>query len=528
MIGVVVAGLVAMVVWALVGSEPALALQVRVVPSAVRLTPATNVNRYPRRIRMRAARGEVEGAQLVIDVKRAQRLRVAISNLRGSGGVQLDAKLATVYLERALTVRRASPSGRRGRYYDPLLDLHGRWLSLPNRGRATLWVDLEVPRDATPGDYRGSVAIERRSGVVLRVPVTLVVESATLPVRPLLGSSVGVDASQVQRFERVRAGAGLGDKLDQYFALLARARLSTADPNMAIPTVQDASALATSVEGAALIVAFDRSGVASYRVPFYETYPYPQPLGRDRDRAIRYLRAAAALYRSRGWLSRSYVYTVDEPSGRDAAKVRGFHDLVKEADPDLRLLVTSEPRPVFDGAVDIWAANISARVRTADIARERAQGREYWWYPSISTFDPYPTLFIDDRRASPRALGWLAYRYGVQGLFYWSATHWHEVPDPWRRADTYHDPGDGSVGNGDGSLVYPGRPQGADAPMPSVRLLQLRDGMEDYDLCVLAARAGGGSEIGAAVNALAPSLTRFSSSPTLVERLRATAFAHLA
>jgi hypothetical protein len=39
--------------------------------------------------------------------------------------------------------------------------------------------------------------------------------------------------------------------------------------------------------------------------------------------------------------------------------------------------------------------------------------------------------------------------------------------------------------NGDGYLVYPGAPIGQDRAVPSVRLAQVREGLEDYQLLAL-------------------------------------------
>jgi hypothetical protein len=515
--------LLSLAAWIFLGAAPALALQVRVVPSTMRLTPSTKVSAYPQRVQLQAARGESEGAQLVISVERGQQVKVLTSRLVNRAGRAL-ASTATTYLEKPIVVRSASPNGKRGTYYDPLLDVRSRWMTLKTNTRATLWLDIAVSRAAKPGTYTGAVTIQRRSGKPVRVPVKLVVDSATLPARPTLLSSVGVDASQLARFEGVHQGRGLNGKLDQYFSLLASMRLSTADPNVVVPVGQSISAIAAAEPGQALAATFDRSGVASFRIPFYETYPYGDPLGSDRAKAINYLRATATYYRAKGWLSRSYVYTVDEPGTGDADRVQAFHRLVKEADPALQLLVTSEPRNAFEGNVDIWVSNLSARVKRADISRVRKQRKQYWWYPSISTFDPYPTLYIDDLRASPRAMGWLAWRYHVQGFFYWSATHWHEVKNPWTQPGTFRSP-DGDTGNGDGSLIYPGKPQGLDRPMPSIRLLQLRDGIEDFDLLTLAQRAGKGSVVGLRVAQSAPSLTDWSASATDARKIRAAAFA---
>ncbi|MCW2956002.1 MAG: uncharacterized protein JWO69_871, partial [Thermoleophilia bacterium] len=227
----------------------------------------------------------------------------------------------------------------------------------------------------------------------------------------------------------------------------------------------------------------------------------------------------------------AYVYAIDEPSDADAGQVRELHELVHEADPELRLLVTREASAAaFQGSVDIWSPNISAsRFRPADVRREHRRGHETWWYPSITTWQPQPTLFIDELRPAPRALGWLAWRYDVDGFLYWSANHWNDVDDPWRDPATYVETD--AVGNGDGVLLYPGATIGQKGvPAPSVRLLQLRDGIDDHDLLTMAACAGGPAarrELDRLTAAIAPSMTRFDAAAGAVAELRDAAFRHV-
>jgi hypothetical protein len=272
--------------------------------------------------------------------------------------------------------------------------------------------------------------------------------------------------------------------------------------------------------------------VASVRVPFYLDYPFADPLGRDRPAALAYLRRAARWARSNGWMDRAYVFAFDEPDDADAGAVRELDELLRQADPDLTQLVTRErsARAFRASGIDTWAPNISpTRFHPADVRAATRAGEGTWWYPSITTWQPYPDLFIDELRPTPRALGWLAWREGVQGILYWSATHWQEVQDPYRDPGTYNETN--VVGNGDGSLLYPGGPIGqAGHPVPSVRLLQLRDGIEDHDLLTMAMRAATPAErrrLEAAVRAVAPAMDRIEPTGAQVAAMRDAAFAAL-
>lgn len=523
-------------------SEPGGHVDVAVVDSLQRLQPRTRIADLAptKAIVLESARGEREAAQLVVSARDgAPRLVLHATRLTGPGGATIPARNVRPWLEQVLTVQRGSPAGRSGEYTDPLVPAPRRDVVLAPDERLVAWIDVETPVDAKPGIYTGSVELRAatrrgeyatgRDGLLARVPVQLTVRAATLPDRPSLGSSVGVDASQIVRFEGVAAGSSeLRTAIDSYARVLADARLSIADVGIFPPGTNANQAASDGPDAAFLRGIFERRGVANVRIPFYMDSPFADPLGVDRPAALAYLRAAARWARSNGWMDRAYVYAIDEPDASRAGEVRELRALLREADPGLRLLLTRERTArEFAGNVDIWTPNISAtRFRAADVTAARRAGQSTWWYPSVTTWQPQPALFVDELRPAPRALGWLAWRYGVEGMLYWSATHWHEVKDPYRDSATYRETD--AVGNGDGVLLYPGKPVGrAGTPSPSVRLFQLRDGVDDHDLFTLAAchgTQGEAARMRAAVARLAPSMTDFDATPVLVARTRRLAF----
>ena len=507
-----------------------------------RLTPSVDLTEGGAPPTLMAARGEREGFQVVAWADRGSpRLVVLTGSLRGPGDARISARHVKAYIEQPMTVDRGSPAGRRGIYVDPLVPAAHRDVVLGPTNRLLMWVDVAVPVGATPGSYAGTVelrtstkrgqAAEGPDGLLASVPVRVVVRAATLPDTPTLASSIGVDASQIERFEHVAAGSPeLRAATEHYARTLADARLSIADVGVLPPGTLPGHTSAVG-DAAYLERVFGRRGVASVRIPFYMDYPFADPLGTDRPAALAYLRRAAAWAQKHGWLDRAYVYAIDEPDDSRAGEVRELHELVHAANPKLRLLVTREASATaFAGSVDIWTPNINAtRFRRSDVVRQARAGRATWWYPSVTTFQPQPTLFIDELRPTPRALGWLAWRMGVRGILYWSATHWHDVEDPYHDTATFRETD--VVGNGDGVLLYPGAPIGRPGlPSPSIRLLQLRDGIEDHDLLTLATCHGSAADrvrLQRLAALVAPSMTHVVPTPVQVQALRSAAFATL-
>ena len=110
---------------------------------------------------------------------------------------------------------------------------------------------------------------------------------------------------------------------------------------------------------------------------------------------------------------------------------------------------------------------------------------ELWWYTCETPRNPSPTYHIEDQLISSRLLSWMMYDYGVTGNLYWNAAlyAWREsafgnliLQNYYSTALRY------PTANGDGFLLYPGRPYGIDGPVGSIRLQSIADGNEDYDL----------------------------------------------
>ena len=109
-----------------------------------------------------------------------------------------------------------------------------------------------------------------------------------------------------------------------------------------------------------------------------------------------------------------------------------------------------------------------------------------WWYTATSPYEPYPNQHMDAELYPLRATSWMQYEYGVKGYLNWGAFVFVDTKtlneEVWENANVYDDPGATiAVTNGDGYIVYPGLKFGIDAPLPSLRMLTLTDGFEDYE-----------------------------------------------
>jgi hypothetical protein len=136
--------------------------------------------------------------------------------------------------------------------------------------------------------------------------------------------------------------------------------------------------------------------------------------------------------------------------------------------------------------------------------------------------DP-PYWHIDRPLLVYRVPTWINRQYGITGLLYWSTVT--RVIEPWFNPAFAHP----RHYNGGGYLFYPGVPCGIDGPIVSMRLKNLRDGMEDYEYFVLLEQRGGAQAVQRIVDRIAPSWWDYTREPqALLDARRELAQAILA
>ncbi len=117
------------------------------------------------------------------------------------------------------------------------------------------------------------------------------------------------------------------------------------------------------------------------------------------------------------------------------------------------------------------------------------EGHERWAYvacnPKYSS--PYQNLLLFCDGTEPETMMWTCYQQDVTGFLYWREGYYNA-----KNRNTYamrvpFSP----TGPGDGILFYPGAIYGQIDPIPSLRFIGLRDGMEDYELLKMVEAAKG-------------------------------------
>jgi len=462
-------------------------------------------------VAIKAAKNEYEPFQVILrSQENLRKADVVVSDLVGANGRQIGKENIALFREHYIYVR--VPSSRcdnpPGWYPDALIPFvnpvtgervqtkDARFVAAPFdiwKGiNQVIWVDVFAPKDTTAGDYAGHLTVTVDGEEALRIPINLTVWDFALPDIPSVQADFG-SYNRVARWHDMDAGSEEFRQIElRYCQAMAAHRICPMIPSYLHPKPNPDGSISTEETHAQLRDFIETMRVNSFRIRFGTRYPYPDPLGEDRDKAIRYLRNLYDYLDANGWAEMSYTYIIDEPNDAEAYdRVRAFAQLLHEAHPKLKFLCTEQTKTQnpdwgdFYGYVDIWVPLWPLH------DEENAQGRlnagdELWSYTALCQGkEPSPFWQLDFPVLNYRIPMWGSWRYQMTGLLYWSVVYWDRVKDPWLDQLTIY-----GRYNGDGSLLYPGADAGIDGPVASIRLKNIREGMEDYEYFKILADLG--------------------------------------
>ncbi|MHB8417231.1 MAG: DUF4091 domain-containing protein [Myxococcales bacterium] len=395
-----------------------------------------------------------------------------------------------------------------------------------------IWVDVRVPGGASPGSYSGTLTLS--GGVAATIPVSLTVYPFELPATSTLKTAFNAYAPAICGYElgsqsacATPAGQTL---LAAYVQLALDHRVSLANVTPVAAEAQELSAYAQALEPFA-------NGSSGGPLPSAKLTSLVYPL----DPSAGSYQAWAAALASQGWSKLGFVWAADEP-GVGASSWAGAEATlaaVKSAAPSLSTLVTTNLADAqANGAVpDILVPvvnemdDVSGRFegdQRPSYDSFVSAGGQLWMYQSCMshgcafggdfTQTGWPSYMIDASAPRNRAMQWADFKEQVTGELYYETVMAYELGDPWQGQYNFG-------GNGDGTLFYPGSPGTiggkTEVPLPSIRLKQIRAGLEDYEYLALCSALGDPQTAQAQAEAVVPSVHAVNPDPNAIRSARA-------
>jgi hypothetical protein len=193
-----------------------------------------------------------------------------------------------------------------------------------------------------------------------------------------------------------------------------------------------------------------------------------------------------------GWEKDAIWYVCDEPGPGMYPAIKNTAAKVRQMFPEVPIAGAVNPDPQLFGAVNLWIpvlGDFGHIYKKEECDARKTAGDQCWLYVCCDPLPPWPNLLVDNDGIDPRILPWIIWREKLGGLLYYYVNQWDSNPAksmgkltieegpffPKWNTHSFRD------NNGDGMILYPG-------PAASLRLENLRDGIEDYEYFALLRR----------------------------------------
>jgi hypothetical protein len=488
-------------------------------------------------VSMELARREGESAQFVlIPFKDLRNVRCTVTALRRGDGEVFDA--ASVEVCRVIEVYRQRPANAkpdfREAWPDPLLPFT-QACDLDAASVHPLWLTVYASAEQAPGVYHGAIVVEAEGGPAVSLPLTVTVHDFTLPLIPALATDMWFtphpdlhhwyypnQEMPLEFYERCAAfcqryrissypyGAELTtfrieiilqkdgtysfdfSAIDRFMEVAMRH--GNAAWNVNFSCNDRLAGLFAGIYGRRIQLHDQSTGKSEryppeghpvWDVPAHERSDY---VWQNCDLFRQCLRAYWQHIQAKGWDKTAYWESVDEPNTISRMrKMQHDYAIIRQEMPGLRTLSFGVPhhgrhQGAGVGYITQWAPSLDTVPHLVnELQGYQHAGDRVWTYTCSRHVDP--NSMIDSPLVMKRIVPWMCWHYDLDGYLCFTSTsymgmnpqfkmkpedRWPHSPWVWQDAEG---------GMGQNYYIYPG----PDGPAASLRLAQLRDGIEDFD-----------------------------------------------
>ena len=400
----------------------------------------------------------------------------------------------------------------------------------------SIWADIYIPKGTPAGTYTGSVKIAEGGNATWTVPVQLTVENFSLPDVPSVKMFMNVDANEIMW--RYVAGAGgyvnwntdAGRQIkgiaDRYYQFLHRHRIDAVSGETECPStaIQPCYMNIPRYTGDLYTAANNYDGPGTGQgTSLYAIGVFHDWHGTITDAASmqRLADAWESWFRSNLPNTERFIYLMDEPPPYAFGELENW---AKWADQDPNVghnlltlsttSITNELAYIPDLKIAMTHAGIgdcgvagppcdNTAVMNSEISQYLSKpNHRLWLYsmnrPGVGTED------TEDDGIALRTVAWVEYKMKIERWFYWYANlngmdmDWFQTACTWGCSNPWQDIHLGQTSatnysNGDGLMVYPGTDvahpadsYGVNGPFASLRLKEMRRGLQDGDYLTIA------------------------------------------
>ncbi len=434
-----------------------------------------------REIHLSAARREKESVQVIVAplAKDLRGVHVSASDLSGADGETLPATALQCEVTGYVETKSSPPYGSPhvGWWPDPILDFLGP-IDVKTGDAQSFWIRLEVPENQAAGLYRGKLAVHAEGETSREIPLEVKVRNFSVPKASPL--PVAITFSPHDHPLPATEAEQLGWRQDPEYPVNAwrKHKLRWVDFLADYYINYDSLYRNGPPDFEALARLKEQGRLKAFNLGIFDR------MSRSPEEAARCLEDLRAAYRGArelGILEQAYIYGFDERNPDQFQALEKTARILHREFPDVLLMTTSYDHSYGQNTVvktiGAWCP-LTPKYNAADAARARAEGRQVWWYICCSPHKPHANMFIESAGIEGRLLmGAMSAKEKPDGFLYYQTSIWNSRRPITRGPFTDWDPRSWTNYHGDGSWTCCG-PDGV--PLPTVRLENFRDGLEDY------------------------------------------------
>lgn len=438
--------------------------------------------------RVSAARNERESFQVVVypferDLKQVQ---VRVVGMKSGDGTPLPGSCITAPPVGYVETKRTPPYGSShvGWWPDPILTFMDR-ADIAMGDAQSFWVNIDVPKDQPAGLYRGKLEVVSDGKALLAYDLSVRVYGFAMPDASPLPMAItfwphdhlqgGQNNAEQETWRSepdypIRAWrkhkSEWADFLAEYYITMdSLYAYADWEPQFdELKRLKDAGKLGT------------------FNLGYYSKYPASEDgVQAWRAATIDTLRPRYEKAKDLGILDKAYIYGCDEHPKEEFPWVEKAAAAIKAEFPDVMVMTTtydhSYGMETEIKSMDAWCP-LTPRYNKEAADEVRGQGKQVWWYICCGPHHPFPNMFIEYPAIDGRILmGAMTAKFRPDGFLYYQISIWNSRKPIDTGPFTDWDPRSWTTYHGDGSWTCIG-PDGT--PLPTVRLENFRDGLEDY------------------------------------------------
>ncbi len=444
---------------------------VKVMPKHVAFdaTPMRTVN-------LSLARHEWESFQMVVmgNGKGLENVSVVIEDLHSAEGYVFPAARIQSQIVGYVQTKACPPYLPEyiGWWPDPILNFQ-KSCAVAEYDAQSFWIRAYASRDQQPGLYTGRLTLQADGAEPIHFNLHVKVRDFTLPANTSLPTAIHTSWPK-------QAGAGTPkwDALKyEYADFLADYQIDYDQLYRQGPPDWD---IVRYLHEQGRLTCFNLFNIFNGGIS-------EKDFDGEMARAIDKIRPIYEKAKELGLLEHAYIYGFDERGGDQFQILERCAKALHEAFPEVLLMTTSYDHSYgMDSVVksiNAWCP-LTPVFDTTRAGAARETGRYVWWYICCGPHNPYANWFVEYAAIESRLLmGAMTAKYRPDGFLYYFTNLWNDNKGIESGPYTNWNPVSWTVYHGDGSLFHcdkDGR------PLPSIRLENYRDGMEDYAYaCIL-------------------------------------------